>query len=59
MKVAILGNGGFGTAMALSLVRGGHAVALWGHDAVYTAHIAASRTQPFSPAASSIRAKRG
>ena len=46
MKVAILGNGGFGTAMALSLVRGGHAVALWGHDAVYTAHIAASRQNP-------------
>lgn len=46
MKVAILGNGGFGTAMALSLARAGHAVAMWGHDAVYTAHIAASRHNP-------------
>ncbi|MFY9343616.1 MAG: NAD(P)H-dependent glycerol-3-phosphate dehydrogenase [Planctomycetota bacterium] len=46
MRVAILGNGGFGTAMAVSLARAGHAVALWGHDAVYTAHIAASRQNP-------------
>lgn len=46
MKVAILGNGGFGTAMALSMARSGHEVALWGHDAVYTAHIAASRQNP-------------
>ncbi|MCU0867138.1 MAG: NAD(P)-dependent glycerol-3-phosphate dehydrogenase [Planctomycetes bacterium] len=46
MRIAILGNGGFGTAMALSLSRAGHAVGLWGHDAVYTAHIAASRRNP-------------
>ena len=46
MKVAILGNGGFGTAMALAQSRIGHQVALWGHDAVYTAHIAASRQNP-------------
>ena len=43
MKVAVLGNGGFGTAMALILARAGHAVAMWGHDAAYTAQIAASR----------------
>ena len=46
MKVAVLGNGGFGTAMAMTLARSGHAVAMWGHDAVYTAHIAASRQNP-------------
>lgn len=46
MRVAILGNGGFGTAMALSLARAGHAVAVWGHDAAYTTHIAASRRNP-------------
>ncbi len=46
MKVAILGNGGFGTAMALVLARAGHVVSLWGHDAVYTASIAASRRNP-------------
>ena len=45
MRIAILGNGGFGTAMALTLERS-HAVSLWGHDAVYTAAIAASRTNP-------------
>lgn len=46
MRIAILGNGGFGTAMAVTLARAGHAVAMWGHDAVYTAHIAASRRNP-------------
>ncbi|MBL8751658.1 MAG: NAD(P)-dependent glycerol-3-phosphate dehydrogenase [Planctomycetes bacterium] len=46
MKAAILGNGGFGTAMALSLARAGHAVSLWGHDPVYTTAIAASRRNP-------------
>ena len=46
MKVAILGNGGFGTAMALLLDRAGHTVSLWGHDAAYTAQIAASRQNP-------------
>ncbi len=46
MKIAILGNGGFGTAMALTLARAGHAVAMWGHDAIYTAQIAASRRNP-------------
>jgi glycerol-3-phosphate dehydrogenase (NAD(P)+) len=46
MKIAILGNGGFGTAMAVTLAPAGHAVALWGHDAGYTAQIAASRRNP-------------
>lgn len=46
MRFAVLGNGGFGTAMALSLARAGHAVALWGHDAAYTATIATTRRNP-------------
>jgi glycerol-3-phosphate dehydrogenase (NAD(P)+) len=46
MRIAILGNGGFGTAMALTLERAGHAVSIWGHDAIYTASIAASRQNP-------------
>ena len=46
MKIAILGNGGFGTAMAVALARAGRTVALWGHDAAYTATIAATRTNP-------------
>ncbi len=46
MKLAILGNGGFGTAMAVALARAGRTVALWGHDPEYTASIAATRTNP-------------
>lgn len=46
MKVAVLGNGGFGTAMALVAHRAGHEVAVWGHDATYTASIAATRENP-------------
>lgn len=46
MKIAVLGNGGFGTAMAAILARTGHAIELWGHDAAYTAQIAASRQNP-------------
>ena len=46
MKVAILGNGGFGTAMAMALSRGGREVSLWGHDAAYTAEIARTRRNP-------------
>lgn len=46
MRIAILGNGGFGTAMAMTLERVGHSVSMWGHDPVYTESIAASRTNP-------------
>ena len=46
MRIAILGNGGFGTAMALTLARAGHSVRLWGHDAGYTASIATTRENP-------------
>jgi len=46
MRIAILGNGGFGTAMALTLERASHAVSMWGHDKAYTASIAASRQNP-------------
>jgi len=33
MKVAVLGAGAWGTALALVLHRGGHSVTMWGHDA--------------------------
>jgi glycerol-3-phosphate dehydrogenase (NAD(P)+) len=46
VKVAIVGNGGFGTAMALVLARAGHRVSLWGHDRAYTAQIASTRQNP-------------
>jgi glycerol-3-phosphate dehydrogenase (NAD(P)+) len=39
-RVAVLGAGSWGTALALQLCRNGHAVRLWGHDA---AHIGALR----------------
>jgi glycerol-3-phosphate dehydrogenase (NAD(P)+) len=46
VRFAILGNGGFGTAIAIVLSRGGHDVALWGHDPDYTAEFARSRRNP-------------
>ncbi|MGA0869923.1 MAG: hypothetical protein ACO3UM_13430, partial [Planctomycetota bacterium] len=46
MKITVLGNGGFGTAMAVAAQRLGHSVSVWGHDAAYTAEIEATRTNP-------------
>ncbi|MCA8955962.1 MAG: NAD(P)-dependent glycerol-3-phosphate dehydrogenase [Planctomycetes bacterium] len=46
MKIAVLGNGGFGTAMAMVASRAGHSVAQWGHDAEYTAQMARERANP-------------
>lgn len=33
MKIAVVGAGGWGTAVAMLLVENGHDVAMWGHDA--------------------------
>jgi len=41
--VAVLGNGGFGTALAWLAWTLGHEVRLWGHDPDYTAEIAETR----------------
>lgn len=46
MKVAVLGNGGFGTAMAIAAHRMTHAVYVWGHDPDYTATIERTRRNP-------------
>jgi len=46
MRVAILGNGGFGSAMAVVLARAGHVVSLWGHDRDYTEELARTRRNP-------------
>ena len=46
MKIAVLGNGGFGTALAMVAHQGGHEVCQWGHDADYTAQMARSRQNP-------------
>ncbi len=46
MKIAVLGNGGFGTAMAIVADRAGNEVTLWGHDPEYTAEVAKTRQNP-------------
>ena len=46
MKVTVLGNGGFGTAMAIVALTRGHAVHMWGHDPEYTALVRSRRTNP-------------
>ncbi len=43
MKIGILGNGGFGTALALVTRAAGHRISLWGHDAAYTEELARTR----------------
>lgn len=45
-EIAVLGNGGFGTALACTCAQQGHAVRLWGHDPDYTREIAAARENP-------------
>lgn len=46
LRVAVFGNGAFGTALALHARQQGHDVTLWGHDAEYTARIAQTRRNP-------------
>lgn len=46
MKIAVLGNGGFGTALSIVAHQAGHEVWQWGHNAEYTAEMAASRQNP-------------
>lgn len=43
MIITVLGNGGFGTAMAIACARSGNEVRLWGHDADYADEVARSR----------------
>ena len=44
--VCVLGNGGFGTALALVAARNGHDVRLWGIDVPYVAETARTRENP-------------
>ena len=39
MRVAVLGSGAWGTALALELNEGGHQVAVWGHDPTHVREI--------------------
>ena len=43
MKVAVIGDGGWGTALALALARNGHAPRVWGPSAEYVAEIRQTR----------------
>src|SRR4051812_45791049 len=45
-RVAVLGAGGWGTALAVHLGRSGHDVALWGRDASLMDQIASRRANP-------------
>ena len=39
MNVAVVGDGGWGTALALTLLRNGHQPCVWGPDAAYVAQV--------------------
>jgi glycerol-3-phosphate dehydrogenase (NAD(P)+) len=45
-KVAVVGDGGWGTAIALLLARSGVPVGLWAHDPEYAAHLREHRQNP-------------
>ena len=46
MKVAVLGDGGWGTANALVLSGYGHEVTVWGHSADYVDYVRGTRHNP-------------
>jgi glycerol-3-phosphate dehydrogenase (NAD(P)+) len=45
-RVLVVGDGGWGTALALVLLDGGHEVALWSHDEAYAGQMASTRSNP-------------
>lgn len=46
MRLAVIGDGGWGTALALVLHRNGHAVTVWGPFPDYVRQVAADRQNP-------------
>ncbi len=42
-RIAVIGDGGWGTALGLSLLRNGHSVRIWGHFPEYIAKVIAGR----------------
>lgn len=46
MNVAVVGDGGWGTALALTLLRNGHRPCVWGPDAAYVAQVHRTRRNP-------------
>ncbi len=49
MKTAVIGSGGWGTALALSLCRNGHETILWSHDRQKAEQMKGSRENPMLP----------
>lgn len=45
-KIVVVGDGGWGTAIAIHLARSGHDVAMWSHDAAYAAQLDEHRVNP-------------
>lgn len=49
MKVAVVGSGGWGTALALALHRNGHDTVLWSHNSQKAAEMVCTRENPMLP----------
>ncbi len=52
MKVAVVGSGGWGTALALALCRKGHETVLWSHNAQKADAMCITRENPMLPGVS-------
>lgn len=49
MKAAVIGSGGWGTALAIALCRNGHDTVLWSHNAQKAQQVQKSRENPMLP----------
>lgn len=49
MKAAVVGSGGWGTALALALVHNGHDTCLWSHNSEKAIQVQQSRENPMLP----------
>ena len=49
MQIIVIGSGGWGTALALLLLRNGHDVTLWSHSAKESALLAEKLENPYLP----------
>ncbi len=49
MRALVAGNGAWGTALALALVRNGHEVTLWSHSAARCAALCQTHENPYLP----------
>lgn len=49
MNIAVMGSGGWGTALSLLLLDNGHKVTLWSYSAEESAHLQSTRENPLLP----------